>query len=156
MTQHHNDPPGGTTITPLRESASHEAGHVLLCLVTPSADLAFARAATGGRGTSRLINPMEQEPGVAAQIAVAGRVSEEVLLGLRPRPVPNNDGFLLTWALDQLEGVSEDEIRRQVREQFEAHRPLLAAITDLLHDHADEDVTWESFVALAHEHGVPV
>lgn len=146
--------PTTETVSRLRESASHEAGHVLLCLVTPSADLAFARAATAGRGTSRLLNPMEQQPEVAARIALAGRVAEEVLLGSDPRPVPENDGFLLTWAMEKLGGEpSEEAIRAQLHDDLTRDRELLAAVADLLHDHPDKDVTWPQLVALAADHG---
>lgn len=146
--------PSTETVTPLRESASHEAGHVLLCLVTPTADLAFARASTAGRGTSRLLNPKEQPPEVAARIALAGRVGEEVLLGSEPQPVPENDGFLLSWAMEKLGGEpTEETIRAQLRDDFTRDRELLGAVAGLLHAHPDEDVAWSQFVALAAEHG---
>lgn len=125
----------------LRSSASHEAGHVLLCLRTEGARLGFARAATSGRGTSKLLNPKELPERTAAKIAVAGRVAEEVLLGDEPRPLPDNDNYLLAWALERLgPKVTEAEVRAELKGEFEVQREDLCGIADLLYAHPDEDV----------------
>jgi hypothetical protein len=81
-------------------------------------------------------------------------VAEEVLLGSDPRPVPENDGFLLSWAMKKLGGVpAEETIRAHLRDDFTHDRELLGTVADLLHDHPDQDVTWPQFVALAAGHG---
>lgn len=129
------------TASPLRESACHEAGHVLLCLTLDGPELEFARAASSGRGTSRLRNAKDLAPRLAACIAVAGRVSEQVLLGLPTRPLPDNDQYLLTWALQQLgETVTEADIRAEVNDMLRTSYGALTAIADTLATNADTDV----------------
>jgi hypothetical protein len=114
---------------------------VLLCLRTEGARLGFARAATAGQGTSKLLNPKELPERTAAKIAVAGRVSEEVLLGSEPLPLPDNDNYLLTWALDRLgPAVTEADVRSELKLEFEADRAALQRIADELFAHPDEDV----------------
>jgi hypothetical protein len=127
---------------PLLESACHEAGHVFVCVSSAQARLEFARAATSGRGTSRLVNAGEIDAELAAQIAVAGRISEEVLLGLPGRSVPDNDGYLLAAALTRLSGAyTEDHAREHVRRQLTGSMDKVRAIAELLAANADTDVS---------------
>ena len=137
-------------MTLLQESASHESGHVLLCFRTDAAQLAFARASTAGRGTSKLLNATELDPQAAARIAVAGRVAEEVLLSAPRREVPENDGYLLTWALDQLDGdYTEEDARAEVAELLRASEPALRRVAECLSEHADADVDVDALRAAA-------
>jgi hypothetical protein len=129
------------TVGLLRESASHEAGHVFMCLSSQVADLTFARASSTGRGTSRLTNAAQLSPMWAARIAVAGRVSEEVLLNLPPRRVPDNDGFLLHPALASLAGeATEDTVRDDVRRRLAGSQHVVRAIAERLATTPDSDV----------------
>jgi hypothetical protein len=144
------EPP--TEISVLRQSACHEAGHVLLCLRTQEAELGFARAASVGRGTSKLLNPKDLPARTAAKIAVAGRVSEEVLLGVEPQPLPDNDNYLLVWALEQLgPSVTEREIRAELASEFEADRIALQRMADELYANPDTDLEAARFAALLSE-----
>jgi hypothetical protein len=141
--------PSHEDVPNLRSSASHEAGHVLLCLRTEGARLGFARAATIGRGTSKLLNPKDLPERTAAKIAVAGRVAEEVLLGVPARPLPDNDNYLLVWALDRLgPAVTEEEIRAELKGEFEADRAALRRIADELFAHPDQDVPADRLAAV--------
>jgi hypothetical protein len=130
-------PAGGGDVV---ESAVHEAGHVFVCLAG-GATIEFARAGTAGPGTSRLVDPKSHPPDFAARIAVAGRSSEEVLLGISRRNLPVNDGYLLAWARDALgDGFDEDRTRDEVVAYLGANEPVVRAIADELQAHADSDV----------------
>jgi len=125
----------------LLESSYHEAGHVVLCLTGADAKLDFARASSGGKGTSRLSNAADLTPHRAAQIALAGRVSEEEFLGYPARDVPDNDGYLLRPALAALAGTcDEEQARTATRAVLRRHAAAVTSVARVLRRHADEDV----------------
>jgi hypothetical protein len=139
------------TAAPLVESSYHEAGHVVVCLLEADADLRFARASTTGRGTSRLANAGQLSARRAAQIAVAGRVSEEVFLNYGIREVPDNDGYLLRPALEHLMPVcAEQTIRDEVRVLLSANAPAVERVSALLRVNADSDVDCPQLRAAMH------
>jgi len=125
----------------LLESSYHEAGHVVVCLAGTDAKVEFARASSGGKGTSRLTNAADLTPYRAAQIALAGRVSEEEFLGYPARAVPDNDGYLLRPALAALAGTcDEEEARTATRTVLRRHAAAVTSVARILRRHADVDV----------------